>query len=428
MDYKQALDFIHNTNRFGSKLGLDNMKHLLSLMGDPQDKIRYVHVAGTNGKGSTASYISSILTSAGYKTGLYISPYIERFTERIQIGNKEIAEAELARITGFVAEKIRQMVAEGMNHPTEFEVVTAIAFQYYFEQRCDIVVLEVGLGGRLDATNIIKTPEVAVITAIAADHTDILGSTLEEIAGEKAGIIKEDGRAVIYPQAAEIENILKGAALKRKSEAIIVKGSEIKQSRFGAWGQEFDYDGVSALKTTLIGDHQLKNAATAIEAVKVLRGRGWKITDADIREGISGARWPGRLEILMNEPLFLIDGAHNAHGAAALAEALQKYFPDREKVFILGVLKDKDYRSLIAATAGMSFKYITVTPESPRALEAEALAVVVREYCDNVRISDTIKDAVEMSLEDLPENGMVCSYGSLYYIGIVRGILAGRKK
>ncbi len=425
MNYKEALDYIHTTNRFGSKLGLDNMRYLLGLMDNPQDKLRYVHIAGTNGKGSTAAFVCNILTESGYKTGLYTSPFIQRFTERIRIGMEEISEDDLARITGYVKEKIGIMVSEGMNHPTEFEVVTAIAFQYYYECGCDIVVLEVGLGGRLDATNIIRAPEVAVITAIAMDHMDILGGTIGQIASEKVGIIKQGGRVVGYPQDESIVNIISDMASRMGCSLKLADESSIRLKSYGVDGQVFDYSGFTGLKTSLIGSHQLKNAAVAVETALALKEDGWNITNDSIYRGIEAARWPGRLEILMKRPLFMIDGAHNGHGARALAAALAEYFPERKKKFIMGVLKDKDYRNLIEATAGMADSYITVTPPSPRALDSEALAGVIREYNVDSRAADTIAGAVETSLNEASGSDLICAFGSLYYIGIVRGIITG---
>lgn len=427
MNYEEALYYIHNTNRFGSKLGLENMRHLLELMGNPQDKLRFVHIAGTNGKGSVAAFISSILMKAGYRTGLYTSPYIERFTERIRINSEEISWDNLARITSLVKEKIDIMTAGGMNHPTEFEVVTAVAFQYYLEQQCDVIVLEVGLGGRLDATNIIRTPLVSVITAIALDHTDILGDTIEKIAREKAGIIKQGGNVVIYPQDEKIAAIFRDVAQSSNCSITAVNDTMIKPGPFDEDGQYFSYGEYKNLRIRLIGQHQLSNAAVAIEAISALRHSGLKVSDQNISDGLKSAVWAGRMEILRKDPLLIIDGAHNAQGADALAETLRAYFPEKKKIFIIGVLKDKDYGQLIKAVSDMASHFLTVTPDSQRALNGEVLADFIREYYNNigndtidVEYCTSIRDAVIKGLGLAGKDDLVCAFGSLYYIGEVR--------
>ena len=421
MNYEEALEYIHGALKFGSKLGLHNIRVLLELMGNPHKKLKFVHVAGTNCKGSTVAFISSILIEAGYKTGIFVSPYIERFTERIKINNQEIPGADLARITGFVKEKVDIMVQRGENHPTEFEIVTAIAFQYYYENNCDVVVLEVGLGGRLDSTNVIDTPLASVITTISYDHMDRLGSTLPEIAFEKAGIIKEGGDVVMYPpQVEEVYNVFRKACAERNSRLHTVDFSKLRFESFDVDGQVFDYEGYNSLKISLLGGHQVRNAAVAVKTAEVLREKGLSITEDSIRRGLVKARWPGRLEIVSKGPLFLIDGAHNIEGAKALSEALRLYFPNKRVIFIFGVLKDKDYRSMIEAVAPMAEAFITVTPKSGRALPAKDLAKIIGDYCKNVSVSDTIKEAIETSFKLASSDGLICAFGSLYYIGEVR--------
>ncbi|MCX8132266.1 MAG: bifunctional folylpolyglutamate synthase/dihydrofolate synthase [Clostridia bacterium] len=420
MNYDEALNYIHGTLKFGSKLGLHNIGKLLELMGNPQDKLKFVHVAGTNGKGSTVAFISSMLMEAGYKVGVYTSPYIERFTERMKIGNNEIGQSELAELTEFVKAKTEIMVKMGENHPTEFEIVTAIAFLYFCKNSCDIVVLEVGLGGRFDATNIIKTPELAVITTINFDHTSILGNTLPEIAFEKAGIIKHGGDVLLYPQRQEVEKVFEAAC---KERGAILQKAEIYEAEitgFSSEGQSFNYKNYIGLRITLLGDHQVNNAVLAINAADMLNSKGFAISETSIRNGLANARWPGRLEVVSREPLFIVDGAHNAEGARVLSEALNKYFPEKRKIFIFGVMRDKDYKSLVEAVNPLAYKYITVTPENERALSAEELAIFIRSYCKNVMVSDTIEEAIKASLDISTPDDLVCAFGSLYYIGKVR--------
>ncbi len=423
MDYKEALDYIHSTLKFGIKLGLKNIGLLLELMGNPHKKLTYVHVAGTNGKGSAVAFISGILIESGYKVGIYTSPYLERFTERIKINRSEIPEAELARITGFVKGKVDELLERGGTHPTEFEIVTAAAFQYFYENKCDIVVLEVGLGGRFDSTNIIDNSLVSVITTINYDHMNILGNTLEKIAFEKSGIIKNNGDVVLYPQKEEVERVFynvcreKGSALHK----IDLNGAELID--FGIDGQIFNWGNYNALKISLLGDHQVNNAIIAVKTAEILRDKGFEhITRKSIYEGLEKTVWPGRFEIIKKDPAFIVDGAHNAEGALTLSHNISKYFPYGKKTFIVGVLRDKDYEAIIKPVIPIADEFIAVTPNSDRALPAHDLENFLRHYCKNVFISDTIKRAVETGLEKASGKGLVCAYGSLYYIGGVRSI------
>lgn len=420
MEYSEALNYIHGALKFGTKLGLTNIRSLLELMGNPHKKLKFVHVAGTNGKGSTVAFISSILAKAGYRTGVYTSPYIERFTERMKINDVEISEQDLARITQFVKEKVEMLIAQGGNHPTEFEIVTAIAFQYFYEKKCDVVVLEVGLGGRFDSTNVIDKPMVSVITTISYDHMDHLGNTLPEIAFEKAGIIKPGSDVVIYPQTAEVEKVFEDVCTERGAELHRADFSELKPESFNVDGQIFRYKNYKDLRISLLGEHQTANAAVAIETIEILNNKGFSISESDIREGLTNTRWPGRLEVLNKDPVFLIDGAHNPQGAMVLRDALNKYFPEKEKIFIVGILKDKDYKAVIETIAPIASCFITVTPRSERALPAAELGKFIETCCKNVSVSDTIEEAVYASLKFSKENSIICAFGSLYYIGEIR--------
>ena len=420
MNYIEAMNYIHGTYKFGLKLGLHNIAALLELMDNPQDKLRYVHVAGTNGKGSTVAFISSILAASGYRTGIYISPYIQRFTERIRINDTEINEEDLARITEYVKSKVDIMLGRGENHPTEFEIVTAIAFQYFYEQGCDVVVLEVGLGGRFDSTNIIKMPDLAVITTISYDHTDRLGDTLSAIAFEKAGIIKQGGDVVSYAQEAEAADVINNVCRERDANLHYVDFLGLEPVKFGIEGQTFNYRNYAGLEISLLGEHQLKNAAVAVKAAELLIAKGYTITIESMRKGLNSARWPGRLEVLSTNPVFLIDGAHNIEGASVLRNALEMYFPGKRMTFIMGVLKDKDYKSMIKAVIQDCHRVIAVTPESERALPAAELVLVLGAYCRNVHVSDTIEEAVRTCMRTATHDEVICAFGSLSYIGAVR--------
>jgi dihydrofolate synthase/folylpolyglutamate synthase len=420
MDYDEAMAFINESHKYGSKLGLDRIRTLMEYMGNPEKKLKFVHVGGTNGKGSTASFISNILIEAGYKVGVYTSPYIHRFSERIRINNLEIPEEDIARITDSIEPKIMKMLENGSDPVTEFEIVTAMAFQYFCEKGCDIVVLEVGLGGRMDSTNIIDKTEVSVITTIDFDHMDMLGETLPQIAYEKAGIIKKNGTVVLYPQEYLIEKLFDVVCEERRAELHKVDFSNLLSHSYGLAAQEFDFESYKSLKISLLGDHQIKNAAVAIKAVGALIDKGYKINESDIREGLQNTRWAGRLEILNEKPLFLVDGAHNIEGAENLSRNLKRLFPGKKITFIAGVLADKDYKSMLKQVIPIAEKFITVTPGNPRALNAQDLAACIES--SNVKVSSSveIEEAVHAAIGSASAGDVICAFGSLYYIGQVR--------
>ncbi len=422
MNYQEAIEYIHSTLKFGSKLGLERITGLLRLMGNPENKLKFVHVTGTNGKGSTTSLISNVLIDSGYKTGVFTSPYIQRFTERIKIDNSEIKPDELADIITFVKTKIEQLLEMGLEHPTEFEIITATAFEYFYRCKCDIVVLEVGLGGRFDSTNVIDSPEVAVITTISLDHTDKLGETLEEIAYIKAGIIKENCSVVVYPQKKEVMQVFENECRIRNAAIRKVDFGNLKLKEFGLKGQLFDYKDYKNLTLKLLGEHQLFNAAVAIDTCEVLINKGYKIANTNIRNGISNTVWPGRLEIVSTVPMVLIDGAHNFEGGQSLNAALENYFSDREKVFIVGFLGDKDYEHIVELLADKAKLIITVTPDNPRAIPSGELAEKLFKYSKNVIDGINLENGLKTALDNTGPNGMICAFGSLYMIGRIREI------
>lgn len=422
MNFEKAMEYIHGTLKFGSKLGLDSISRLLDLMGDPHKKLKYVHVAGTNGKGSTAAYISSILTSSGYRTGTFTSPYIQRFTERIKINGAEISQHDLADIIGYVKSKIDIMTSRGMDHPTEFEIITAAAFEYFCRENCDIVVLEVGLGGRFDSTNVIEKPEVCVITTISLDHTDRLGGTLAEIAYQKAGIIKSECDTVLYPQKAEAERVFEEVCSAQSSVIHKADMSSLVLKSYSLDGQVFDYKVYKDLKTKLLGDHQLRNAAVAIDACELLRNKGFNIDCNAVKNGIFRTEWPGRLEVINREPVVIIDGAHNLEGGQSLNEALERYFKNKKLIFIVGFLRDKDYHQIMAMLAKKAQSIITVTPNNERAVPSSELAAILKSYSDNVSDGITIKNGLKIAMESIDGDSVICAFGSLYMIGELREI------
>lgn len=423
MTYDEALEFIRNASMLGSKPGLHNISRLLELMGNPQKKLKFVHVAGTNGKGSTVAFISSILIESGYKTGIFTSPYIQRMSEQIKINNIEIGADQFTRLIEFAKGKSEIMLQQEGCHPTEFEITTAIAFEYFYEQECDVVVLEVGLGGRLDATNVIGTPDLGVITAISYDHTDFLGDTLEKIASEKAGIIKHNGDIVTYLNPPSVEKIIEEACVEKEAKLHNTDFMQIKSNSFDIDGQTFDFKEYKTLQITLLGEHQLKNAAVSVNAAEILKGKGYNITEETIRSGLLKSRWPGRLEVLRRDPILLIDGAHNFDGVKALKAGLDALFADKKLTFIMGVLGNKDYQAMLKHILPGCKKLFTVTPNSNRALPAADLAVAAKPYCKDIQICNTVESAVKESLAGASKDDVICAFGSLYYIGQVRDVL-----
>lgn len=426
MNYQQALEYIHGTMRFGSQLGLDRIRDLLERLGNPHHEFKSVHVAGTNGKGSVCSMITSVLSEQGYKVGMFISPYLEDFTERIQISGKQIPEENLARITELVKGKVDEMVKEGKGHPTEFELITAIGFVYFAEQKVDAAVVEVGLGGRFDATNVVN-PVLSVITSISFDHMDVLGDTLAKIAFEKAGIIKAGKPVVSYPQHPEAARVLEEVAGKQEAPLTVVVPEQIEPVSSEFDRQVFNYsygeERLDGLTIHLSGKHQLLNAATALTSVMVLREIGFPISRDAIYRGMEKARWPGRLERLQKDPDIIIDGAHNEAGAQALAAAMKEYFPDRRMILVLGVLKDKEVEKILKALCSLASKVIATKPDNPRALEADQLAEKVKKYCRDVEPVPGIEDAVHLAVGSAGPEDLILVSGSLYLIGKVRKII-----
>lgn len=410
MNYVDALQFIHTASKLGSKLGLHNISMLLERLGNPQDKLNFIHIAGTNGKGTVTKTISEILLRQGYKVGMYTSPFIYRFNERIIVNGAEIPDDELAEITEKVKEKCDSMVRDGFSHPTEFEIVTAIGFMYFAKEMCDYVVLEVGLGGRLDATNVIKNPLACVITFIDYDHMEYLGNSLSEIAFEKCGIIKEGTPVVVYPQQHEDAlKVIEKVCKERKCDIHVANMPEISES--GLFGSKFEYRD-EKFETKLIGEHMAKNVATALEAAYVLKRKGVNISEKAIIEGVSNVCWQGRFEIINKNPLFIIDGAHNISGILSLKKTIEDNFAGKKLTFIMGMLKDKEYDESLKEVAHMAEKIICFDVPSNRTLPGEILAKYARKYNENVVSFTNVFDAVKMALSQ--ECDAVIAFGSLY--------------
>ena len=559
-----AIEYINTPRWLTSRLGLERIRELLDRLGRPQDRLKFVHVAGTNGKGSTCAFTASILAEAGFKTGLFTSPYVETFHERIRVNGRNISDDDLTAATLRVRECAEAMEAEGGEHPTEFELMTAVALVHFAHVGCDIVVLEVGLGGRLDSTNVIAAPEVAAIVSIALDHTNLLGNTLAEIAHEKAGIVKKGSTVVSWPQEPSAMEVVEDAARRvgdklvapdfsllsvgkvTRGAALLTCGTALEHEghtpcsdspRFaaelraehaphaqelqaGAEGgltcetasergqhtpcsdsprcaaelraehavpaqrlqasssiddgfgghmsravphepnvpsgtfarardclsmayahrtpmsqvesavpmRQFLYRG-REYATRLLGSYQPSNAAMAIEIAGALRERGWEIPDEAIARGIAETRWPARFEVLdqpAGMPTVVIDGGHNPQGADVLADSLRDVFPDKKPVFLVGILADKDYRSMLRAVAPLASAFVCVTPPNPRALDAADLAEAIRETCGELGARATIEvagdfdDAASAARKIAGSEGLICAFGSLYSIADVK--------
>ena len=415
MDYKEALAYINAVEFYGSKPGLSRVGELLEKLGNPQRDLKFIHIAGTNGKGSCAAMLASVFKAAGYKTGLYTSPYLYRFNERMQINGKQIEDDVLADIVT----RLKPLADAMADHPTVFEMITAAAMLWYKQEQCDIVVLEVGLGGRFDATNIIDAPECAVIMNIGLDHTEILGDTVEQIAFEKAGILKPGTAAVLFQQSESVTRVVRERCEELGVPLRIPDFSQIQSEFDSVYGQSFTYRGES-YALPLLGAHQLKNAATALEAVEVLRERGWKLEQTDVEHGLYAVHWPGRFELLSEEPLFVVDGGHNPQCAETVRDNLLRYFPDKRRILLLGVLADKDYEGLTAILDEAADEYICISPESPRALPAKELADWLNRYNKPVACCDSIRDGVSLALDRSDADSVVCAVGSLYSVGEIR--------
>jgi len=416
MTGNEAVAYIHSMIWDRRATGYEHAKELLRLMGNPEKKLKYVHIGGTNGKGSTAAMIASILQKAGYKTGLYTSPYLYRFNERIQIGGEQISDEDLAAITEYV----KAFVDDMEMCPSEFALVCCIAFEYFARQNCDIVVLEVGMGGANDSTNVIDCSEVAVLTNIGLDHTEYLGNTLEEIALTKAGILKENGTAVVYPNISSVENVFKKVCQERNVELIIADFAKLVPVQRSLEGQVFHYGNRRNLYLPLLGNHQLKNAAIVLSAIDMLIKKGWKISREAIFQGIREVKWPGRFEVIGREPLFIIDGGHNPQCIEALAQNIKDYLSDRKVIAITGVLSDKDYEKMYQPIFPYISEFVCITPPSPRGLEAAKLAEYLQKAGGAATACMSIKEALELALKLAGKEGAIVSFGSLYSIGEIK--------
>lgn len=404
----------------GIKMGLENIKNLMERLGNPQDKLKIIHIAGTNGKGSCTAFINSVLVSQGYKVGMFTSPSIYNFEERIRIDNKNIPENKLLDLM----KEVREVANELKVFPADFELITAIAFLYFYREDCDFVIMEVGLGGRLDATNVINAPLITLITSISFDHQQFLGNTLTEIASEKAGILKENVPLILYSQEKVVMDTIFKRATEKKVEILTNDLSRVEIIENSADGQIINYKEFKNLKINLLGSHQVNNATVALEAILKLKELGVQISNQSIYTGFSSVTWPCRFEIVRKNPDFVLDGAHNVDGVDKFISNIKFYYSNNKKIAIFGVLADKDYNDMLSKIVPTFDVFITVTPDSDRAMSSDKLKEIISELTTKeVFAFGDYKKAIEKATEISKSEDVISAFGSLYFVGEVRKLL-----
>ena len=411
MNYKEALDYIHSVNWTFCKPGLERIKALCTALGEPQKKLRFIHVAGTNGKGSTSAMLASVLQSAGYRTGLYTSPYIRTFCERIRVDGENIPEEALATLT----ERIRPIADAMTDKPTEFELITALAFEYFYQSNCDVVVLEVGLGGRLDSTNVIENTVLSIITGIDFDHTALLGNTIGEIAKEKAGIIKQE-RPILFGggEGAALDTVC-CVAFAKNAPVYVVDRSSYQQRETTLDGTRFDYSHYTDLHLPLLGAYQPYNATLVLRAVDLLNEQGFAIDEGAVRQGLSLVRWPARFELLSRDPVIIYDGGHNPEGVRAAVASVKAYFPNQRVNILGGVMADKERGEMIQTMKPIAARAFAVTPNNPRALAAAEYAAQLASYGIPASSYESVAEGVKAAVESSKKEGIpLLCLGSLY--------------
>lgn len=419
MNYEEAMNFIQNTSKFGSVLGLDNIKELLERLGNPQDQLKVVHIAGTNGKGSTLAFLAGIFRESGYRAGRYVSPASFSYEERFRINEENISKKDLC----FYMEKIKnvaeEMVKDGLSHPTMFEIETALSFLYFLDKKVDVVLLETGMGGRLDATNVVKKPIATVIASIGMDHMQFLGDTLEKIASEKAGIIKEGCPVISYDNTKEVNEVIKNKAKQMHAKVTFVNSAGIRVLQESLNGESFSYrssDGrwYEKIEIPLLGRHQINNAALALETLNVIKNY-YCISDFQTEDGMRKTIWRGRIEILEREPMVICDGAHNPDGAKSLLSFLQNNFTNQRLIYIMGVLSDKDYEQMVQILAPSADKIYTVAPDNPRALSSRELCNCISKYHQNVEERQRLAECLSEVRQKAEKDDVIIICGTLSF-------------
>ena len=418
MNYNEARQYLTEVTKYGSVPGLDSIRELMRRLGNPQDKLKFIHIAGTNGKGSVLAYLSTILKKAGYRTGRYVSPTLFSYRERIQVDGDMIGREDLARLTEIVRDASEDMERDGLAHPTSFETETAVAWLYFVEKNCAIVVLETGMGGKLDATNIVRTTVLEILTPVSMDHMEFLGDTLAAIAGQKAGIIKPHTTVVSAPQEADAMEVIEKTCREKECTLYTVDQGCLSDVVYGWDRQKLSYRNWKDVEISLAGRYQIQNAMTALEAVNALRELEYKIADSDVYEGMRETVWRGRFTVIRKNPAVILDGAHNPAAARELKASLEQYFSGRTLRYIFGMFRDKDHEKVIELTAPLAEHIITVeTPDNVRATPAETLKKEVAEVNPSVEAAKSIADAVEKTFSQASPEDVIVIFGSLSFLG-----------
>lgn len=429
MKYKEAMKYIYEVGNFGSSYGLSRTFRILEFLDNPQKNLKLIHVAGTNGKGSVTSMVTSLLMECGFKVGMYTSPFLESFEERIQINRKNIPKEKLAELVSRVKVSVDKVILEGYNHPTEFEIITCLMLLYFKEEEIDYAVIEVGLGGRLDSTNVI-TPILSIITSISYDHTNLLGNSLEDIAFEKAGIIKKKIPVILYPQRKEVLKVIQKVTKEKESKIIYI--NEEDAEFIDIISKEKIYQRVKVnllereiyINLPLLGEHQITNLLVAIRAfIEVINIEKLKVSDEVIKKGIENVTWIGRLEVMSKNPLVVIDGAHNIQGIKTLKKNINKYFKYKDIYLLLGILADKEVDKMIEEIAPIATKIYALTPQSDRAKLSEDLKNEVIKVNKNCIALNSYKEAYALALSEANNEDLIIISGSLYMIGDMRKII-----
>ena len=420
MLYEEARVYLDGVSKYGSVLGLDSIKGLLEELGNPQKDLTFIHIAGTNGKGSILAYLSTILTQAGYRTGRYLSPTVMEYLERFQIDGTYMGEDEFAEITCEVKRAAERLTEQGRPSPTAFEIETAIAFRYFQKRGCDYVVLEAGLGGLLDATNIVETTKLCIFASISMDHIGILGNTLEEIAENKAGILKKGAEAVTGSQPLCVLEVLKKKAEEKGCPLIVAEPDTAQVSGRSLKGQRFSYKEYKDMEISLAGQHQIENAVTALEAVRVLCRQGVKISQEAVRRGLKETRWPGRFTVFAGEPTVIADGAHNEDAAKRLAQNVDMLLPGKKVTAVMGVFQDKEYKKISTIMAPyLEFVYTIDLPNRERTLGKEELCEQLKKHGIQSETAESTEEALRLAKQREKKDGAVLAFGSLSYLGEV---------
>jgi len=422
MTYDEAVEFVDSTKKYGSILGLESIRNLMQELGNVQEQLHIIHVAGTNGKGSVCAFLSAALTEAGYRVGRYNSPAVFERREVFRIGETMISKEEYAAVFERVQTACEVLTKRGCPHPTVFEVETAAAFLWFYEKKCDLVLLETGMGGETDATNLITHPVCSVLTSIGMDHMQYLGNTIEEIAKVKAGVIKKGCPVVALKQGDSVCEVIKNKAEECGSRCVLVEVPQYMQEA-PIWGTTLQDVHYGSVHTALGGIWQRENLSLALAVLKLLEESGYPITKEAVQNGIAKTIWHGRYEVLQTEPLFIIDGAHNPIAAKRLKETIEKDFTNREIIYIIGVLADKEHEKMLRLLLPGAKAVFTVTPDSPRALDGESLAKEARKYADNIWHVPDIGKAVKMAKETAKESDVILAVGSLSYLKEVKKAL-----